>query len=227
MQDGAAVKAAGALAFALGLLFSGAPAAAQGGDRPGEFDFYVLALSWSPTYCAEAGERADRTQCGGPRPFAFVLHGLWPQHERGFPRACATTERGPSRRLVESMLDVMPSPSLVRHQWRAHGTCSGLDAATYFQRARAARQLVATPPAYQALDRDLMISPDEVERAFMAANPGLEPGMIAVDCQRRRLREVRICLSKTLAFRPCPEVDRRACRSDRVVLPPVRNGTAP
>ena len=209
--------------LALGLLAALAtPGAAQERGRPGDFDFYVLSLSWSPTYCASRGERADRIQCAGPRPFAFVLHGLWPQYERGFPADCDRTAQEPSRRTVDAMLDVMPSPGLVRREWRKHGTCSGLDAAGYFERARAAFGAVAIPKPYRNVDRYLTTSPADVERAFIAANPGLEPSMIAVDCDRRNLREVRVCLSKELAFRACGEVDRRACRADRVTLPPVR-----
>ena len=57
-------------------------------NEPGKFDYYVLALSWSPSYCQAAQERAPNRapdqQCSG-RPFSFVVHGLWPQYERGFP----------------------------------------------------------------------------------------------------------------------------------------------
>jgi ribonuclease T2 len=219
------VKLSAALAVALSLI--AAPASAQSRDRPGAFDFYVLSLSWSPTYCASAGERANRYQCDGPRPFAFVLHGLWPQYERGFPRSCDASTGGPSRGVVDGMLDVMPSPGLVRHQWRAHGTCSGLDPADYFAQARAAKSKIVIPTPYRALDRPLVTSPGEVERAFIAANPGLEPSMIAVDCDRRNLREVRVCMTKDLAFRPCAEVDRRSCRAEQVVMPPVRGGGWP
>jgi ribonuclease T2 len=48
--------------------------------------------------------------------------------------------------------------------------------------------------------------------------------MIAVTCDSRRLREVRVCMDKNLAFRSCPETDRHACRHPRVVMPPVRGG---
>lgn len=209
------------LAAAL-LLAAIAPASAQERGQAGDFDFYVLSLSWSPTYCADRGARADSMQCAGPRPFAFVLHGLWPQHDRGFPSSCGADGRGPSRRTVDGMLDVMPSPGLVRHQWRKHGTCSGLDPAGYFAKARAAYDKVTIPAPYRALDRWLTTSPADVERAFIAANPGLNADMVAVDCARRNLREVRICMSKDLEFRACGEVDRRACRADRVALPPMR-----
>ena len=95
-------------------------------NAPGQFDFYVLALSWSPSYCEAAHERApDRApdqQCAG-RPFSFVVHGLWPQYERGFPSFCQVPAPRLTRRIVGSMLDLMPSPRLIFHEWDRHGTC--------------------------------------------------------------------------------------------------------
>jgi ribonuclease T2 len=191
-------------------------------DTPGDFDFYVLALSWSPTYCQDRGH-SDRIQCGGPRPFAFVVHGLWPQYERGSPRNCDAGPRsGLPRRLVDSMLDIMPSPSLVRHQWRAHGSCSGLDPVDYFALTRAANEAVRIPARFRDLSNYLTVSPNEVEAAFIAANPGLRRDAIAVSCDARRLKEVRICMTRDLRFRACAEVDRKACRSNRLTMPPVR-----
>lgn len=191
-------------------------------DTPGDFDFYVLSLSWSPTYCEDRG-RSDRIQCGGPRPFAFVVHGLWPQYERGSPRDCDVGPRsGLPRRLVDSMLDVMPSPSLVRHEWRTHGSCSGLEPAAYFDLTRQARQAVRIPDQFVDLNDYLTVSPRGVEAAFIAANPGLRADGIAVSCDSRRLKEVRICMTKDLQFRSCAEVDRKACRTNNLVMPPVR-----
>ena len=67
-------------------------------------------------------------------------------------------------------------------------------------------------------------APAEVEDAFVKANPGLSNAAIAVTCDSRRLSEVRICLSKDLQFRACEEIDRRACRRDKVEMPPMRGG---
>lgn len=209
--------------FAAFLVLAGwltsAPASA---DTPGDFDFYVLSLSWSPTYCQDRG-RSDRIQCGGPRPFAFVVHGLWPQYERGSPRDCDVGPRsGLPRRLVDSMLDVMPSPSLVRHEWRTHGSCSGLEPSDYFDLTRQAREAVQVPAQFVDLPDYLTVSPRDVESAFIAANPGLKADGIAVSCDSRRLKEVRICMTKDLRFRSCAEVDRKACRNNSLVMPPVR-----
>ena len=64
--------------------------------QPGQFDFYVLALSWSPSFCQDSEERGReaREQCGLGRPYSFVVHGLWPQYERGFPRSASSRRRG-------------------------------------------------------------------------------------------------------------------------------------
>ena len=210
------------LSFAALLLAIGAAGGPASADTPGDFDFYVLSLSWSPTYCQDRN-RPDGIQCGGPRPFAFVVHGLWPQYERGSPRDCDVGPRsGLPRRLVDSMLDIMPSPSLVRYQWRTHGSCSGLEPIDFFALTRQAYDAVRIPKQFVALPHAMTVSPREVEAAFIAANPGLGSGGIAVSCDSRRLKEVRFCLTKDMRFRPCAEVDRKACRNKSLVMPPVR-----
>jgi ribonuclease T2 len=213
----------GCAAALIFLCMAAIPATAQERGEPGEFDFYVVALSWSPSYCeAEANRRARDEQCRHGRPYAFVVHGLWPQHERGYPRECVVPAPRISNRTIESVLDLMPARGLVIHQWRTHGTCSGLGAEEYFAKLRQARQRIEIPEPYRHVDTFAMVSPNAVEEAFLAANPGLEADMIAVTCDSRRLREVRICFNRDLTFRACPEIDRRACRIPRVAMPPVR-----
>jgi ribonuclease T2 len=199
-----------------------APAARQ---QPGKFDFYVLSLSWSPSFCEATAERGreSRDQCGA-RPFSFVVHGLWPQYERGFPRNCQVPSPRLNRDIMTSMLDIMPAPGLVFHEWDQHGTCSGLSTASYFDLVRKARETVNIPEAYEALKAPITVDPNDVEDAFIKANPGLSRAGIAVTCDSKRLSEVRICLSKDLQFRDCAEIDRRACRRDTVIMPPVRGG---
>ena len=172
------------------------------------FDFYVLALSWSPTYCQDSQARKrDTLQCGGPRPFAFVIHGLWPQYERGYPRRCQTTQRRPSEALARAMLDIMPSERLVQHQWDAHGTCSGLSAADYFRVVRAASQAIRIPEIYASASDWRRVQAGDVETAFISANAGVSPQAIAVTKRGNNLAEVRICLTRELEPRACPEVD--------------------
>lgn len=243
---------AGVVLMGLGVAGSGS-AVAQPDRRqnePGQFDFYVLSLSWSPSWCAAAAERRDGRerdgrdrdgrnrsdpdrerggtersdpQCGA-RPFSFVVHGLWPQYERGFPEYCQVPAPRLNREQVSAMLDLMPSPRLVFHQWDKHGVCSGLSARAYFETVRKARAVIKIPEIYHEPADPLTVTPDEIEEAFVRANPGLPRTGIAVGCSRNRLSEVRICLNRELGFRDCPEVDRRACRRERLTMPPVRGG---
>lgn len=221
-RAGVRLAVAGVLALGLGALLAPEVFGPATAEEPGDFDFYVLALSWSPSYCEAEGSERDRLQCGSGRPFAFVVHGLWPQAARGENPAFCDAADEPSRRTVDGVLDIMPSPGLVRHQWRKHGSCSGADPDDFFATVRAARERVAIPPAYRRLDRYMSVRPEAVEAAFVAANPGLAETGMAVTCDRHRLREVRICLTRDLDFRSCPEVDRRGCRQGSVAMPPVR-----
>jgi ribonuclease T2 len=206
-----------------------APAQDRRQSTPGEFDFYVLSLSWSPSFCEAASERDNgnggrsSAQCGG-RPFSFVVHGLWPQYEHGFPDYCQRPSPRLDRNIMTSMLDLMPAPGLIFNEWDKHGTCSGLGARAYFETIRKARSAVKIPPEFLELSAPKTVAPAEIEDAFIKVNPGLSNSAIAVTCDRTRLSEVRICLSKDLQFRACEEIDRRACRRDQVVMPPMRGG---
>ena len=204
------------------------PASAQDQrqNAPGEFDFYVLALSWSPSFCEAASERnrgGTQAQCSG-RPFSFVVHGLWPQYERGFPEYCQRPSPRLARNIMTSMLDLMPAPGLIFNEWDKHGTCSGLGERAYFETIRKARAAVKIPEQFLDLSEPKTIAPGDLEEAFIKVNPGLSSSAISVTCDSRRLSEVRVCLSKDLQFRACEEIDRRACRRDQVLMPPVRGG---
>ncbi len=188
------------------------------------FDFYVLALSWSPSYCEAEGADANHQQCGMGRPYAFVVHGLWPQFRSGYPERCRTDEQDVPNETLRALYDLMPSSGLIRYQWRKHGACAGLSQDEYFKVLRAAREKVAIPPEFQRLAAYRTLDPDDAERAFIKANSALPADAVAVTCDRRYLREVRICMTRDLKFRSCPELDRRDCRLPKVVMPPVRGG---
>jgi ribonuclease T2 len=125
---------------------------------------------------------------------------------------------------MTSMLDLMPAPGLIFNEWDKHGTCSGLGPRAYFETVRKARAAIKIPPDYLELSEVKTVAPSEIEDAFIAVNPGLSNSAISVICDRSRLSEVRICMSKDLQFRACEEIDRRACRRDQVTMPPIRGG---
>ena len=207
-------------------LAGAAPTAGQDPARTGrKIRFHVLSLSWSPSFCEAAGERGTppQQQCG-ERPYSFVVHGLWPQYEKGFPEFCQQPAPFVDNPVINGMLDLMPARQLVLHEWKKQGVCAGLPARGYFETIRKARAGVKIPEEFLEPKTVLTVSPDEVEEAFVKANPGLSRAGIAVTCSSTHLSEVRICLTRELKFRDCHEVDRRACRRERLVMPPVRGG---
>jgi ribonuclease T2 len=191
-----------------------------------DFDYYLLVLSWSPTHCSsDAGHGSDDDlQCRSGRPFAFVLHGLWPQNERGYPQDCASNEpRDVSDDLMKRMLEVSPSRDLVQHEWQKHGTCSGLSQSDFVSSAVTAFRSIQVPPVFTAPARPIMTTPDEVRRLFVAANNGLEAEDVAATCSRNELAELWVCLDRQFRPRACSaEVQRRHCGSRRVRMLAVR-----
>lgn len=198
------------------------------GGIQGRFDYYALALSWSPTHCASL-DRPDAEQCDrrDGRRFSFVLHGLWPQFERGFPEFCPSPDRPfVPERTIDGMRDIMPARGLIIHQYRKHGVCSGLEPEGYFTLSRRLYDKIKIPQRFHNPDQNQMVDTDAVVDEFVAANPGLKPDMLAIVCggPGNRLREVRVCFTPNGDFRSCGgnETQRRLCAAPRVFVPPVR-----
>lgn len=199
-------------------------AQARGGSdayrgRVGDFDYFLLTLSWSPTYCLT--HRDDSTQCSG-KGYGFVLHGLWPQFDSGgYPEHCAG-DRRLSRAAEAAGQNVFISAALMRHEWQAHGTCSGLDAVRYFQAADRAFAAVRIPAAFDAPRRQRDLTAAQIGAQFRAANPTLPAGSLTVHCSRGELSEVRICLTAELQPRACGRGVRNSCPNSAVAIPARR-----
>lgn len=194
----------------------------QGDDQPessdAPFDFYVLALSWSPAFCAsEAGQRSP-LQCRSGADHGFVTHGLWPQFEEGWPSFCQSPhgDSMPSH-VAEGLLDIMPDRGLIEHQWDKHGTCSGLSQEAYADVTRQASQSIAIPALFDGTTPS-RIDADDIEQAFQQANPAIPRDAMAVSCPGGRFAEVRICMDQNLSPRACGEVDRNGCQQNSLHL---------
>jgi ribonuclease T2 len=196
--------------------------ASANGERAGAFDYYVLSLSWSPTWCAIEGDARRSPQCDAEADFGWVLHGLWPQYHRGWPSFCPTVERAPSRAMTRDMADVMGTSGLAWHQWNKHGVCSGLSAEDYYALSRQAYGTIVRPEVFRTLDRAVTLPASVIEAAFIKANPQLEPDMITITCKDGRIQEARICLSKTLDPVPCGRDVVRDCTAKDALLEPIR-----
>lgn len=199
-----------------------APPTIAEGERAGTFDYYVLALSWSPTWCALEGDRRNADQCDPKHDHGFTLHGLWPQFERGWPSFCKTDHRQATRRQTAEMADIMGSGGLAWHQWKKHGRCAGLSAQNYFRLAREAYSRVVRPAVFRALSEPVRVGPNVVEAAFLESNPEMSPKGVTVTCRNGRIHEVRICLTRGLTPRLCGEDVVRDCSLPSAEMAPIR-----
>jgi ribonuclease T2 len=193
-----------------------------GAAVPGEFDYYLLSLSWSPAFCLSSPGAAE---CSGPRRYGFIVHGLWPQNEQGWPENCPVHDPVPDD-VVQGIADLMPARGLVYHEWSAHGTCSGLAPAEFFALVRRAYAGVAIPHELSNPAEASEQSPAAITKAFLETNHRLAAQSVIVTCTGQgvpRLREVRICLGRDLAPRACSaDALHGACKAPQVIIPPIR-----
>lgn len=204
------------------LALSAADRAEAEGERAGDFDYYVAALSWSATWCALTGDDRRDPQCAPGQGITFVLHGLWPQYEEGWPSYCRTVERDPSRGETAAVADVFGGAGAAFYQWKKHGRCSGLPARDYFALARRVHEGVRIPDVFGQIDRRLTVPAKVVEEAFTETNRALNPDMVTVTCEAGLIDEVRICLTKELIPRRCAPDAARDCRATDAVILPAR-----
>ena len=212
---------AGMIALVLAAGLGSGPALADG-ETAGAFDYYVLSLSWSSSWCSLEGDARGDDQCDPRHDYSFTLHGLWPQFDSGYPSYCRTGERDPSRAETALMQDITGSAGLAWYEWKKHGRCAGLAAADYFALARRAYASVVIPPVLARLNRDVKLPASVVEQAFTEANPGLDPNAITITCDQGYIQEARICLTKDLEFRACGTDAARDCRMQDAVMEAVR-----
>ncbi|APZ51759.1 ribonuclease T2 family protein [Salipiger abyssi] len=202
------------------LLLVSATLARAEGETAGRFDYYVMSLSWSPSWCALEGDARRSPQC--EEDHGWILHGLWPQYHRGYPSYCPSSQRAPSRAMTAEMADIMGTAGLAWHQWKKHGSCSGLSAETYFALSRRAYETVTRPAAFRKLESPVSLPAALVEEAFLKANPGLEPDMLTITCKAGRIQEARLCLSTSLEPVPCGQDVVQDCTLRDALLDPVR-----
>ena len=221
-----AIIASGKIALFLFLVSLGLTGAAAKGPAPSLFDYYVLALSWSHSYCAGEAGQNDHQQCAPGRRFAFVVHGLWPQYAKGWPEYCKTRESWIPQDLIDDVMDVMPSKKLIIHEWKKHGTCSGLSQAEYFRTVELIFGAMRIPARYLSPKDPITIAPEQLVTDFVKSNKALTADMLSVQCGnatgQARLSELRVCVNKAGSFIACGTNEERQCRAKSLVLLPVK-----
>ncbi|WP_193139577.1 MULTISPECIES: ribonuclease T2 family protein [unclassified Meridianimarinicoccus] len=208
------------LSMALLSLLSGAARADH--DRPGVFDYYVLSLSWSPNWCLREGDARDAEQCDTRHDHGWLLHGLWPQHEDGYPKDCHTDTADPTRAQSGAMTDIMGSGGLAWYQWKKHGRCTGLSGPQYYALSREAYGRITRPELLRKLDKTVKLPATVIEEAFLEVNPALSAAALTITCRDGMIQEARICLTRDLDPRPCGDGVSRDCSLDDALFAPIR-----
>jgi ribonuclease T2 len=189
-------------------------------QKQASFDYYMLVLSYAPDFCAQPAGDKDPRECGDGRHIGFVVHGLWPQGEttRG-PENCGSASPIADS-TIQEMLHYFPTESLIQHEWKAHGTCSGLSAGDYFAAVKKARDSVKIPEELTPSSGQSM-APADVEAKVAGANPDFPKTAFRASCYPdKELQEIRVCLNKDLSPRACGSSAGR-CSAKQVTLLPV------
>lgn len=186
------------------------------------FDFYVLSLSWSPEFC---NIKPEERQCG--RGYGLVLHGLWPQFERGYPQSCS--KERVSNAVLRDYADIFPDKKLAIHEWKKHGTCSDLSPEAYYKLSGQLKNSFVVPPEMRDLTQPLRVSSAQLNAKILAANPGLTADALAFSCtgSGRFLQEIYICYDREgQSSRACSaEMQRRSkksCAQDSFLIRNIR-----
>lgn len=158
--------------------------------------FYMLALTWAPEDCRAKGEAPGYLIQCRENTFGFVLHGLWPNGAaRRHPRYCGPAS-AISPATVGAHLCMTPSPTMLQHEWAAHGTCGWQTPEAYFEQAARLWRRVKAPGRLAP-----SMSAGDLRDAFVAANPWMKrDGIYIKTVEGGRLMDVRFCYD--LAYRP-------------------------
>jgi ribonuclease T2 len=192
------------------------------GEAAGDFDYYVLSLSWSPNWCATQGDARGSEQCDADRDLGWVVHGLWPQYEQGWPSYCRSPARMPSRSLTNQQADLFGTSGAAWYQWKKHGICSGLEAQDYYHLVREAFSRVNRPKVFQKLTKPVKLPASVIEEAFLKDNPDWAPDMLTITCKENRIQEARLCLTSDLTPRVCGADVLRDCSAKNALLDPIQ-----
>lgn len=191
------------------------------GGEPGRFDYYLLSMSWAPDFCAREDAQRNARECGTGNKVGFIVHGMWPQNSDGtYPQSCGSAQPVAGA-TVDRMLPMMMDAGLIQHEWRNHGTCSGLTADQYFGAIAKAFQAVKTPDEYRNLSKEIQVSPSTIVAKFQAANPSFHKDAFRVSCFNNELQDVRVCFSKDLKAQACSAAERQ-CKASSILVRPLR-----
>jgi len=184
------------------------------------FDYYLFSLSLAPSFCALSSANRAQDECRRLTEADFeqtplTVHGLWPNRAHVSvnlqPHDCPGPPFDVPPSVQSDLRRYMPGgPALERHEWRKHGTCSGLPPETYFAAivslARQANDTIGAVLRERGMLGQTVRITDLL--SAVAARDQATASAIVIDCRQPSggggflIDEVRLVLSKDL--KPMP-----------------------
>ena len=217
-----AVLIAVALCGTVAAQFHRKPAVKPAAVVPAQFDYYALALSWTPEFCARPGAAAENPrECAPGRNTAFVIHGLWPETKAGKgPESCPPGKKV-SGAVVNFILPYLLSPARVQQEWATHGACTGLTPSDYFTALLQARAAVQLPVQLTGLKETARETPIQIETQFAGSNPLFPEGAFRTQCRNGAFTGVLVCFDKGPRPQTCPAVAEECGPASVEIKPPI------
>lgn len=160
-----------------------------------DFNYFILALAWEPDYCATSSN-PDPQSCTPGMKLGFILHGLWPMYDEGWPSYCSTETM--SNEMIADFPGLFPTDFLYGHEWEKHGTCTGLDPQGYFLLSQEFKDSIAIPDAFLSPEEPFRMDEDSLIEAFVQVNPSFDENSFSVFCSGsgQYLSELYVCISR-------------------------------
>ena len=185
----------------------------------GDFDYFLLTLSWAPEFCASNPNGRTSIECAPSQHKGLVVHGLWPQYDNGkWPQDCASTPPVSSG-TVNHIMPIMPSKRLIQREWAKHGTCSGMSVQDYFGAIEKLYNGLEVPPEFKKPTSSAQFNSATIEQKFATAN-NAPKNAFRISCPQNEFSAVEVCLNKALQYQACPNTVKE-CRSQQIEVRPV------
>ncbi|NKF23412.1 ribonuclease T2 family protein [Solimonas marina] len=171
------------------------------GASPGRFDYWVLTLSWLPEFCKN---NLAEDMCQRGDESGFFVYGLAPKNEHGdSPEDCGPRLARVDDAVIDDMQALMLDHRRIQHEWRQHGSCSGLDQRAYFDTIDRARRQLEIPSSFDRTDEQAVTTRSALLDALQQTNPRFERNDFALNCAGHWLREVKICYGRDMQPHEC------------------------
>ncbi|WP_318437042.1 ribonuclease T2 [Photobacterium leiognathi] len=179
----------------------------------GDFDSYVLALTWQPGFCEHFSYKGTKPECnaindGKLKITNLTLHGLWPNKA-----SCGTSygycdryaRLDLSRSTIKEIAPWMPNfyyqTKFGEYEWKKHGTCQTRNADDYFLTATKLVEKVDASPIGQFIKdnigRNVSVSSFKKQLTSKFGSDAVD--RISLACtQGKYLNEVRLNLGKNI-----------------------------